>query len=153
LPAADNSWQVRFAVRSAASVAILVISGSFGPVDSLVTRDATSRFERVVVFRFGKRDPSSRGTASRDPHPVIRIEFGGYVEGLCQRCHANEGRPGLPPARFRRLLLIGYFEGLDGQLRKIIKTRGHSPTDEAATKLLWLALRNVTRRWTMPVRL
>ena len=29
------------------------------------------------------------------------------------------------------------------QLRKIIKTRGHFPTDEAATKLLWLALRNV----------
>ena len=29
------------------------------------------------------------------------------------------------------------------QLRKIIKTRGHFPSDEAATKLLWLALRNV----------
>jgi hypothetical protein len=29
------------------------------------------------------------------------------------------------------------------QLRKIIRTRGHFPTDEAAVKLLWLALRNV----------
>ena len=29
------------------------------------------------------------------------------------------------------------------QLRKIIKTRGHFPNDEAAIKLLWLALRNV----------
>lgn len=29
------------------------------------------------------------------------------------------------------------------QLRKIIKTRGHFPNDEAAVKLLWLALRNV----------
>ena len=28
------------------------------------------------------------------------------------------------------------------RLRKIIKTRGHFPNDEAATKLLWLALRN-----------
>lgn len=31
-------------------------------------------------------------------------------------------------------------------LRKIIKTRGHFPTDEAAIKLLWLALRNVLSR-------
>ena len=30
------------------------------------------------------------------------------------------------------------------QLRKIINTRGHFPSDEAATKLLWLALRNIT---------
>lgn len=29
------------------------------------------------------------------------------------------------------------------RLRKIIKTRGHFPNDEAAIKLLWLALRNV----------
>jgi putative transposase len=26
-------------------------------------------------------------------------------------------------------------------------TRGHFPTDEAATKLIWLALRNVTATW------
>ena len=32
-------------------------------------------------------------------------------------------------------------------LRKIIKTRGHFPNDEAATKLLWLALRNITATW------
>jgi len=33
------------------------------------------------------------------------------------------------------------------QLRKIIQTRGHFPTDEAATKLLYLALRNIKKRW------
>ena len=33
------------------------------------------------------------------------------------------------------------------QLRKIVKTRGHFPTDEAATKLLYLALRNITAKW------
>ena len=33
------------------------------------------------------------------------------------------------------------------QLRKIIKTRGQFPTDEAATKLIWLALRNITAKW------
>ena len=35
------------------------------------------------------------------------------------------------------------IESLHMQLRKIIKTRGHFPSDEAATKLIWLALRNV----------
>lgn len=35
------------------------------------------------------------------------------------------------------------IESLNMQLRKIIKTRGHFPNDEAAIKLLWLALRNV----------
>mgnify|MGYP001799168998 FL=1 len=36
------------------------------------------------------------------------------------------------------------------QLRKIIKTRGHFPTDEAATKLLYLALRNIIAKWKAP---
>ncbi|WP_414706764.1 IS256 family transposase [Ralstonia sp. UBA689] len=35
------------------------------------------------------------------------------------------------------------IESLSIQLRKVIKTRGHFPNDEAAIKLLWLALRNV----------
>jgi transposase-like protein len=44
------------------------------------------------------------------------------------------------------------LESVHARLRKIIKTRGHFPSDDAATKLLWLALRNITRRWTFPVR-
>ena len=40
------------------------------------------------------------------------------------------------------------LESVHGQLRKIIKTRGHFPNDEAATKLIWLALRNITAKWT-----
>jgi transposase len=42
-------------------------------------------------------------------------DFDGYVEGLCQRFYADHGRPGLPPGRYFRLLLIGYFEGLDAE--------------------------------------
>ncbi|MGF6371620.1 transposase-like protein [Paraburkholderia sp. RAU6.4a] len=36
---------------------------------------------------------------------------------------------------------------INSQLRKIIKTRGHFPTDDAATKLICLALRNITADW------
>ena len=43
-------------------------------------------------------------------------DFDPYVESLCQRFYAEEiGRPGLPPGRYFRLLLIGYFEGLDAE--------------------------------------
>ena len=40
------------------------------------------------------------------------------------------------------------IESVNARLRKIIKTRGHFPTDEAATKLIWLALRNITGDWS-----
>ena len=39
------------------------------------------------------------------------------------------------------------LESVNAQLRKIIKTRGHFPNDDAATKLIWLALRNITAKW------
>ena len=39
------------------------------------------------------------------------------------------------------------LESVHARLRKILKTRGHFPTDEAATKLIWLALRNITATW------
>jgi len=43
-------------------------------------------------------------------------DFDRHVEGLCQPFYADEvGRPGLPPGRYFRLLLIGYFEGLDAE--------------------------------------
>jgi len=48
-----------------------------------------------------------------------------------------------PPDIRRMIYTTNSIESLNMQLRKIIKTRGHFPNDEAATKLLWLALRNV----------
>lgn len=44
------------------------------------------------------------------------------------------------------------IEATNRGLRKVIKTRGSFPTDEAALKLLYLALQNITRKWTMPIR-
>ena len=52
-----------------------------------------------------------------------------------------------PPVR-RVIYTTNAIESLHSQLRKIIKTRGHFPSDDAATKLLWLALRNITADWT-----
>jgi transposase-like protein len=52
-----------------------------------------------------------------------------------------------PPEIRRLIYTTNALESVHRQLRKIIKTRGHFPTDEAATKLIWLALRNVTATW------
>ena len=57
-----------------------------------------------------------------------------------------------PPAIRRVLYTTNVLESVHARLRKIIKTRGHFPNDEAATKLLWLALRNITREWALPLR-
>jgi putative transposase len=40
------------------------------------------------------------------------------------------------------------LESLNARVRKIIKTRGHFPNDDAATKLIWLALRNISAAWS-----
>ncbi len=52
-----------------------------------------------------------------------------------------------PPAIRKIIYTTNSIENINGQLRKIIKTRGHFPSDEAATKLIWLALRNITADW------
>jgi outer membrane receptor protein involved in Fe transport len=48
-----------------------------------------------------------------------------------------------PPEVRRIVYTTNMIESLHMQLRKIIKNRGHFPSDEAAIKLLWLALRNI----------
>jgi transposase-like protein len=53
-----------------------------------------------------------------------------------------------PPEIRRVLYTTNAIESVNARLRKIIKTRGHFPNDAAATKLIWLALRNITTTWT-----
>lgn len=52
-----------------------------------------------------------------------------------------------PPAIRKVIYTTNAIESINAQLRKIIKTRGHFPSDDAATKLIWLALRNITAEW------
>lgn len=53
-----------------------------------------------------------------------------------------------PPAVRRVIYTTNAIESVHGRLRKIIKTRGHFPSEEAASKLIWLALRNITAEWS-----
>ena len=51
-----------------------------------------------------------------------------------------------PPEVRRLIYTTNSLESVHTQLRKIIKTRGHFQNDDAATKLIWLALRNITAK-------
>jgi len=52
-----------------------------------------------------------------------------------------------PPQIRRVIYTTNAIESVHARLRKIIKSRGHFPSDEAAIKLIWLALRNITADW------
>ncbi len=52
-----------------------------------------------------------------------------------------------PPEIRKVIYTTNAIESVNARLRKIIKTRGHFPSDDAATKLIWLALRNITADW------
>jgi putative transposase len=56
-----------------------------------------------------------------------------------------------PPEIRRMIYTTNALESLHRGLRKIIKTRGSFPNDEAATKLLFLAIRNAGVHWKRPI--
>jgi len=51
----------------------------------------------------------------------------------------------------RAIYTTNAIESLNMSLRKIIKNRGSFPNDDAAFKLLYLGIRNVSKKWTMPI--
>jgi putative transposase len=57
------------------------------------------------------------------------------------------------PADIRKVIYTtNAVESLNMSLRKVIKTRGSFPTEEAATKLLYLGLTHIVKKWTKPVQ-
>ncbi len=56
------------------------------------------------------------------------------------------------PSEIRRAVYTtNTIESLNMTLRKVSKNRSLFPSDEAVFKLLYLALRNISKRWTMPI--
>lgn len=73
------------------------------------------------------------------------------IPALWRRHWARVGPLFQYPLPVRRLLYsTNAIESLNRQLRKALKVRGHFPSDEAASKLLYLALRNATLRFGAP---
>ena len=51
------------------------------------------------------------------------------------------------PAIRRVIYTTHAIKSINARLRKIIQKRGHFPSDDAPTRLIWLALRNSTTDW------
>jgi len=57
------------------------------------------------------------------------------------------------PSEIRRAMYTtNAIESLNNALRKVTKNRGAFPTDEAVIKLLYMALKNIMKKWIIPVQ-
>jgi len=56
-----------------------------------------------------------------------------------------------PPEIRKIIYTTNAIESLNMQVRKVLKNRGHFPGDAAASKVMYLALQNLTKKWTKPV--
>ena len=55
------------------------------------------------------------------------------------------------PTEVRRIIYTtNAIESLNASVRKAVRNKGHFPSDQAATKLIWLALRHITEKWKRP---
>jgi transposase-like protein len=57
-----------------------------------------------------------------------------------------------PPQIRKVIYTTNAIESLNASLRKVTKTRRSFPTDESVMKILYLALHQISRKWTMPIR-
>jgi len=57
-----------------------------------------------------------------------------------------------PPEIRKVIYTTNAIESLNMSLRKITKNRGSFPSDEALLKLFYLAIRNISKKWTLPIR-
>ena len=52
----------------------------------------------------------------------------------------------------KALYTTNAIESVNYTIRKVVKNRQSFPTDEAAMKLIFMALQKISKKWTMPVR-
>ncbi|WP_026960284.1 IS256 family transposase [Aliagarivorans taiwanensis] len=57
-----------------------------------------------------------------------------------------------PPAIRKVIYTTNAIESLNASLRKITKTRRSFPTDDSVLKIIYLALHQISKKWTMPIR-
>ena len=75
---------------------------------------------------------------------------------ICQSWRRNWNRIipffDYPPEIRKVIYTTNAIESVNMSLRKITKNRGSFPSDEALFKLFYLALNNISKKWTMPIR-
>ena len=102
-----------------------------------IYRAATEEEAELELMRFAERWDTQYPTISRSWHR-----------------HWDRIVPFLayPPEIRKVIYTTNAIESVNRSLRKVLKTRGALPSDEALLKLLSLALEKITKKWTMPIR-
>ena len=78
-------------------------------------RQGDRQSEMLVAWAEMPRSPGTSSTTGCRPN-WSAAGFDGFVEGQCAPYYAaRRGRPSLPPGRYFRMLLVGYFEGIDSE--------------------------------------
>ncbi|HEX7318004.1 MAG TPA: IS256 family transposase [Pyrinomonadaceae bacterium] len=102
-----------------------------------------------AVYRAAGTDAAEQQLAA------FAARWDGRYPSIAKSWRANWARVipmfGLPDDIRRAVYTTNVIESLNMSLRKVIKTRASFPNDEAAFKLIYLALRNAAKKWTMPV--
>jgi transposase-like protein len=91
-------------------------------------------------------------------HHAQRTRQSSDFDGVCkyrrtcsQGSSAAQNRQGYPTDIRKAIYTTNAIESLNMSLRKVTKNRGHFPSDEAMFKLLYLALINIAKKWTMHI--
>jgi putative transposase len=99
-------------------------------VDATAAGEALTQFEQGI---WGRKYPAIAAAWRRQWEQVI--PFFAY------------------PLEVRKIIYTtNAIESLNSQLRRSVRTRGHFPSEEAAMKLLYLQLREISKDWKMPPR-
>ena len=79
-------------------------------------------------------------------------EISGHRTGLAAQLGTRLAFFVFPEAGRRIVYTTNAIESLNAKIRRAVRTRGHFPSDEAASKLLYLVLDHAAEAWTRPPR-
>ena len=97
----------------------------------------TEAVARDALEEFGKN--------WNEKYPMIHKSWENHWGDLCEFFK-------YPPGIRKAIYTTNAVESLNYQLRKVTKNRSSFPTDDAIFKILFLAIRNASEKWTMPIR-
>ena len=80
-----------------------------------------------------------------DKYPMISKSWENHWDDLCEFFK-------YPPGIRKAIYTTNAIESLNYQFRKVTKNRSSFPTDDAILKILYLAIRNASKKWTMPIK-
>jgi len=134
------------------------ILNQFAPEGMLTAAEveaATRRFKKALLERALGAElghhlaQEGDGTFAPVLIPTHQRRFTGFDDQiLALYARGLTVRFAFPPDIRRTIYTTNALENVNRQIRKATKTRGHFPTDAAAIKLIWLAIRNLTARWS-----